>query len=234
MRTVLALVAAAVASAPALGAQLPPDVVGYPPGYFMTVVDAWDFVGCFDGAVYDDFVERVTIMGRVTCMRGRVTYGMTWTRRQGWGGWLDLAYTDADPRLRVAPRVSVLDTELTWSWLPGAEGRCLSGAEVCTHREPPRMVYAPTADRPWFAMEVAEFPWEIELGLMDPGSLQLTGLAIGLTYAPGGANSMLSDWRVPVTLTSATTVPEPTTYALTAAGLVVVYGVARRRRHSTA
>jgi hypothetical protein len=209
-------------------AVVPPAVAGYPADYFSAITRQWNFRGCHIGTIVDD--PDGWVRGQTFCMQGAIYLGQRATG-SGWGSWMDLAFTDVDPRLRRGPvyRGSG-NTNIVFTFLRGSTGGCEVGRR-CTFSDQmdEGAPTAPTPERPWTAGDLNIHDL-INTGWADPTTVELQSVRLGVNYIEGGSLGMYTDWTIGVPFT---TVPEPHTYALLGAGLAGVavgVGFGRRRR----
>ena len=223
-----AVAAGAPDTARAQSPSLPPTVAGYPADYFSAITQQWNFRGCHISTIVDDPDGHVR--GQTFCMQGAIYLGQRATA-SGWGSWMDLAFTDVDPRLRRGPIYRTPYTTITFSFLEGPNGRCAVGGRCTfTTQMGEGAPFNPTPERPWHAGPLGIHQL-IEMGWADPTTVELQSLRLGVNYVEGGRWGVYTDWTIGVPFT---TVPEPQTYALLSAGLAgVALSVGFRRRRRT-
>jgi hypothetical protein len=207
------------AQAPTIPPPLPGPLA--PSQYFTAQEGVWRFAGCATGTVVATLADERGLIGTPWCVNGLLTVGV------GYGegpvghpssfrryGWLDMVVA-ADERIAVAP---YLDGDTQWIQGTLVDASCPVGCVTRSSFSAMLRGSVLSLDGP--------LPGAID-GIFTPQSIE-----VGLYYGPGGSGLGTSLRTVRTTLTL-TAVPEPSTYALVAAGLAGVLGFARRTRGRT-
>jgi hypothetical protein len=213
----LAALAAAPLTARAQAPAVPPPVApGYPADYFTQIASAYNFSGCATGPVALG-PGGTYVTGTAYCVSGLLTLGTSARRPAGLGlvGYLDLAAA-GDARLRATPSAEFADVQTVRGVLTGG----LLGGGACPVGCVRDVNFSGAGGAP------GRQSWA-EILSTDPAATfvpQTVTVNLGYPDPAGGG-------RLGVQATFAlTAVPEPSTFALGAAGLVAVGAAARRRR----
>lgn len=226
MRTRPAFLAALVALAPVAARAQAPSVPGVPapgyaPGYFTQIVGAYTFSGCASGPVaYLPGSGQVT--GTPYCVTGLLTVGVRPVIGVPNGaqlyGFLDYAVA-GDTRLRTTPYAEVGDRQGVTGVLAGAT--CPVG---CV-RETSFSNASGMAGRQSFSDIISSDP----AAMFAPQTILVQ---LGYTQPEPGGFGPFSSVQATFNFTAVplTAVPEPSTLALSAAGVLLAGRLARRRR----